>query len=281
MPTDPIIDKAAQLIASAETLLITAGAGMGVDSGLPDFRGHQGFWKTYPKYAEAGLSFTDLANPVWFETHPEQAWEFYGYRYNLYRDTTPHQGFQLLKKWQASAPHPGFVLTSNVDGHFQKAGFATAAIYECHGSIHHLQCSVDCSGKIWSADKLRIEVDPIDLLAKSALPRCPECGQLARPNIKMFGDYDWTDRRANEQKQRYMEWKRLAVNYNTVVIEIGAGYSVGVVRSASQAVCLSTLIRINTCDAEGPEGTLSIAMPALTALRAIDKVMRKHRQSLI
>lgn len=272
----PIL-KAAEAIASAETLLITAGAGMGVDSGLPDFRGQQGFWKTYPKYAKEGLSFADLANPLWFATHPERAWGFYGYRYNLYRDTVPHQGFQLLKKWQDKAKFPGFVFTSNVDGHFQKAGFAPERIYECHGSIHHLQCSVDCNDKIWAADHLNIDVDPSDLLAKTDLPLCPRCGQVARPNIKMFGDYGWLTRRAHEQQQRYMKWKQNAVNYNTVVIEIGAGYSVGVVRSTSQSVYPGTLIRINTHDAEGPEGTLSIAMPALAALRELDEALSKYQ----
>ena len=43
--------RAAQVIAEADALLIGAGAGMGVDSGLPDFRGAQGFWRAYPPYA--------------------------------------------------------------------------------------------------------------------------------------------------------------------------------------------------------------------------------------
>ena len=42
------LDRAAEAVASADTLLIGAGAGMGVDSGLPDFRGDKGFWRAYP-----------------------------------------------------------------------------------------------------------------------------------------------------------------------------------------------------------------------------------------
>ena len=45
---DEQIDKAKQFIEKADAVLITAGAGMGVDSGLPDFRGNEGFWKAYP-----------------------------------------------------------------------------------------------------------------------------------------------------------------------------------------------------------------------------------------
>lgn len=55
--------KAAQAIEGADALLFTAGAGMGVDSGLPDFRGDTGFWRAYPPFQQRGLSFTDVAQP--------------------------------------------------------------------------------------------------------------------------------------------------------------------------------------------------------------------------
>ncbi len=57
--------------------MVCAGAGIGVDSGLPDFRGNQGFWRAYPPFAELGLSFVDMANPQWFASDPEFAWGFY------------------------------------------------------------------------------------------------------------------------------------------------------------------------------------------------------------
>ncbi|NIJ10111.1 NAD-dependent SIR2 family protein deacetylase [Saccharomonospora amisosensis] len=93
------LDRAAELISSASALLVCAGAGMGVDSGLPDFRGDEGFWRAYPPYARLGLSFVELADPEHFTTDPELAWGFYGHRLSLYRETTPHEGFQLLREW--------------------------------------------------------------------------------------------------------------------------------------------------------------------------------------
>src|SRR5437867_8631899 len=111
--TGDAIRRAAEAIAGAEALLIGAGAGMGVDSGLPDFRGDHGFWKAYPPYARLGLNFIALANPRWFRDSPELAWGFYGHRLNLYRQTTPHAGFQILRKWAAQMKHGGFVYTSN------------------------------------------------------------------------------------------------------------------------------------------------------------------------
>ena len=146
MSADPeMLKQAAEAIRSAEGLVITAGAGMGGDSGLPDFRGKEGFWGAYPPFAKLGLSFEELANPVWFERDPAVAWGFYGHRFELYRRTTPHEGFAVLRRWAAGKDHGCFVFTSNVDGHFQKAGFAPERVVECHGSIHHLQCADSCT----------------------------------------------------------------------------------------------------------------------------------------
>src|SRR5216683_1899871 len=104
MPDDnTLLQVGAQSIASAHALLIGAGAGMGVDSGLPDFRGDQGFWKAYPPYAKLGLRFSDLANPSWFASDPTLAWGFYGHRLELYRSTAPHDGFRILREWVGRA----------------------------------------------------------------------------------------------------------------------------------------------------------------------------------
>ena len=71
--TESEIERATIAIRDADALLITAGAGMGVDSGLPDFRGTEGFWKAYPAIAKLGLRFAEIANPEWFEKTPELA----------------------------------------------------------------------------------------------------------------------------------------------------------------------------------------------------------------
>ncbi len=130
---------------------------MGVDSGLPDFRGPEGFWNAYPPYRALGLEFAEIADPVHFAEDPELAWGFYGHRLALYRATTPHAGFAVLRRWAAT--RPARVFTSNVDGQFQVAGLT--GVHECHGSIHHLQCTVDCGQPVWSAADVS-GVDPID-----------------------------------------------------------------------------------------------------------------------
>lgn len=91
--------QAAHLVQNAKALVIAAGAGMGIDSGLPDFRSDEGFWRAYPALGQQQLPFVRIASPYAFQKRPATAWGFYGHRLNLYRAATPHTGFGLLHAW--------------------------------------------------------------------------------------------------------------------------------------------------------------------------------------
>jgi NAD-dependent SIR2 family protein deacetylase len=264
------LEAAAAAICSAEALLIGAGAGMGVDSGLPDFRGNEGFWKAYPPFKKLGLSFVQLANPYWFRHDPELAWGFYGHRRNLYRDTQPHAGFAILRKWAAAMPVGSFVFTSNVDGHFQKAGFDDDRIVECHGSLEHLQCMKYCTHDIWPAPPQPVEIDESTFRAQPPLPSCAQCGGLARPNVLMFGDGEWLEDRTEQQLARYRQWRREIRGRQLVVIELGAGTAVPTVRLECESIG-GTLIRINAREASAPPDGISLPLGALAALKNLDK----------
>lgn len=262
---DTEIEKARQIIESADAILITAGAGMGVDSGLPDFRGNEGFWKAYPMAKERHLSFQALANPEWFESEPTLAWAFYGHRLNLYRDTVPHDGFKMLLELCKRKNNDYFIVTSNVDGQFQKAGFDADKICEIHGSIHHMQCTQDKSHGIWSAANDTVEVDMEKFVAGTPLPICPICGALARPNILMFGDWDWMSKRSDNQMMRFRRWKTDLENEKkqVCVIEIGAGTAIASIRRMSESAAMqfyTSLIRINPREAQGLPGTIKIEL---------------------
>jgi NAD-dependent SIR2 family protein deacetylase len=264
--------RAAALLDRADALVIAAGAGMGVDSGLPDFRGNEGFWRAYPALARARLDFMEVASPATFASDPALAWGFYGHRLALYRLALPHPGFEILRRWAARKPRGAFVFTSNVDGQFQKAGFAEDAVHECHGSIHHLQCAGPCGDAIWPAHALVPAIDAEACRWRGPLPACPACGGLARPNILMFGDFAWLGARADAQQARLDAWLR--ETRRPVVVELGAGTHVPSVRRFGEALARSTgggLVRINPREAAVPSpADVGLACGALEALRAID-----------
>jgi NAD-dependent SIR2 family protein deacetylase len=267
----PDYARAARLIDEADSLVICAGAGMGVDSGLPDFRGPGGFWQAYPALGRARIRFEEIASPAAFKRDPALAWGFYGHRLRLYRETVPHAGFEILRELAATMPHGGFVFTSNVDGHFQKSGFPENRVLECHGSIHHLQCFERCTDEIWSAAELIPEIDPEACRLVSDLPRCSQCGALARPAILMFSDWDWIEGRTKEQSAGFSAWRSKVER--PVVIEIGAGSAIPTVRQFGGSLG-APVIRINPTECQVPHRRdVGIATGALEGMRGIKEAL--------
>lgn len=271
--------RAVELIADADAIIIAAGAGIGVDSGLPDFRSNNGFWKTYPALASARLDFMEVASPRTFENDPELAWGFYGHRLKMYRETVPHEGFSILKEWSEAAPMGARVYTSNVDGAFQKAGFSEETVHECHGSIHWMQCLSDCQSRLWPAEDFKPVIDSEKCRLLSALPTCPSCEGLARPNILMFGDWNWNHTRTENQRLNEEQWLETleSVRVKVVVIEMGAGSHIPSVRQFSQRVSQKyggRIVRINPREFAVPSSLdVSIPMGALEALKGIRAAM--------
>ena len=271
-----LYDEAAGAIRRSTALIVTAGAGMGVDSGLPDFRGEKGFWNAYPAYGRLGLTFVDAANPVHFERDPAFGWGFYGHRTHLYRETEPHEGFRILRRWIGKFGLDHFVVTSNVDGQFQKAGFDEGNVLEVHGSIHHLQCLAPCSGSIWP-NREEIPVDGGTMRALH-VPRCIRCGGVARPNVLMFGDFSWIGDRTGRQEDRFGRFLEGIRGRDTVVVELGAGTSIPTIRNLSERLGRRkgvTVVRINPREPGIDAPHLSFAEGALAALSGIDAVLAR------
>lgn len=272
--SDTRFEDAAQTISSAKALVITAGAGMGVDSGLPDFRGDQGFWNAYPMYERLGLSFVQAANPEHFEGDPHFGWGFYGHRTNLYRSTQPHNGFDLLLSWIDRFQLDYFVVTSNVDGQFQKAGFPEEKILEVHGSINHLQCTVPCGHDIWPNNEEYL-IDETTMRSAD-VPYCRHCRQVARPNILMFGDYSWLHQRTANQEDRFDDFLRANSISPTVVVEMGAGTSIPTIRNLSERLGQrqqTRVLRINPREPQISSPHISFSSGAAATLEQINDML--------
>ena len=268
------LQQAASWIQRADGLIIAAGAGMGVDSGLPDFRGKEGFWRAYPALAQLNIDFEDIANSELFFNNPELAWGFYGHRWRLYQQAQTRNGFQILKKWLSRKKEGGWVYTSNVDGQFQAAGFDAQKIVECHGSLFQLQCSTPCHQSTWTAAGFQPQVDMAQCRLSNALPQCPHCGETARPNILLFNDHSWVNK-AEEATRQFESW--LPWLQKPVVIELGAGTHVPSIRNLSARLAQHhhcPLIRINPDDCTTPyPQSIGLQGGALSVLTAIDALL--------
>ncbi len=260
------IARAAQLIRTAEALVIAAGAGMSVDSGLPAFRGSGGLWTTLMPAGMSERQLGSLTQGDCLTKRPSQAWTFYGRAHDVCRHSVPHDGYQLIREWASTKRHGVFVYTSNVDGHFQAADFSEDRIVECHGTIHTLQCATPCSDRLWPADA------SIDGLSEP--PSCPNCSGIARPNFLLFADDAWIPARTARQQARLRDWA--GAIERAVVIEIGAGQAVPSIRLFAETFG-APLIRINLDDEQVEHGTaIGLRGSALAVLKEINAALLKN-----
>eukprot|EP00440_Ansanella_granifera_P035109 gb/GFBE01038081.1/.p1 GENE.gb/GFBE01038081.1/~~gb/GFBE01038081.1/.p1 ORF type:complete len:371 (+),score=71.07 gb/GFBE01038081.1/:1-1113(+) len=296
------LQRAAEAINDCEALIFTAGAGMGVDSGLPDFRGSTGLFKD----RELAMTYEEMSNDKWFGEDPAFAWGTNYTQLMMYRKTEPHAGYGILLKWANSLGKPYFAWTSNIDGMFEKAGFPAELVTTCHGDLHHLQCTVDrrrCKGladdgadEVWSAsiipDGLDEQIDPNALRFKDAAIleqsffKCPRCERLARPNVWFCSDRNYNASRFGiERRDKYNKWlqdlqERKA---RVVVIECGGGLAIPSVRIESEDAVEgcgegSLLVRINPADNKVPAGRgVGIPLGSLAGLQRLDAVLEQIR----
>ena len=267
--------KAAEAILSADSLLIIAGAGMDDDSGLGDYRGEQDCFENYSDFIRNTLLFKEMTDPKLFINDPKRAWGFYGFQYNLYKQTTPHSGYEILNKWCKSKSSACFVYTSNINGFFRKSGFSEKSMYESHGTINYFQCATPCNTDIWYEPNLEFEIDDELLLANSILPKCKKCGGVSRPNALAFKDPYWLQYRTEQQETNYKKWQTINENKNIAIIELGVSNSGFSIHHAS---CKSsdTTIQINSKSIRDHKNTLSIKSTPQYALTTINKYLNEN-----
>lgn len=270
-----MLQEAAKIIKEATAILIGAGAGISTDSGLPDFRSKNGFWKEYPAYQKTNLNFHDLANPSLFHKDPHLAWGFYGHRIDMYKNTEPHIGFQILKKWASRINNNIFIYTTNVDQHFQKAGFSYNKIVEVHGDINTLQCTTECGYGRFNKE-LNLDIDLDTMRVVGDLPSCPNCGRMIRPNVLMFNDWSFNDGTPKEQFNKFQSWMNTLPQEKLAILEIGVGTKIPVVRI--QCEILSFFmgvpnIRINLNECNTNNNNICLQMKSIDALTKLDQII--------
>ncbi|KAL1525566.1 hypothetical protein AB1Y20_020420 [Prymnesium parvum] len=289
------LENAAEAIIHADGLLFTAGAGMGVDSGLPDFRG-----TTTGLFAGVTeMTYEQMSDDRHFLEDPLFAWGVNSAQMNMYRKADPHSGYLTLKKWAEQLGKEYFVWTSNIDGQFRKAGFPAERIVTCHGEMEYLQCTdrkcCQAGGEnhVWSSANLpsKVEVDATTLrlvdasLLETPAFRCPRCGSVARPNVWFCSDQNyWSHPARHEASSRYRRWLETMHegNKRLVVIECGAGLAIPAVRCEGEDAVEhagegSFLVRVNPSDCRVPAHRgIGLPFAAAHGLCLLDKIVQQH-----
>ncbi len=264
------IEQIYNWLKTSKAIVITTGAGMGVDSGLADYRGNSGQWGKVEN--DTNLNAVEVANPKYFSENTKYVWKMFAQRMIEYQKTIPHKGFDILLKWIKAFNLDYFVLTSNVDEQFIKAGFDNQKYRELHGSIFYLQCNKPCNDKVWRYD---FDLDEFTTeINKNKFPVCPDCGELVRPNVYMFRDYSYIPKRTNEQKERFQDFLNKNKDNELIVFEIGSGPHVQSIRKKTRMLGINFnahIVRINPKDSKIKAPHIGLAKGALEALTEIDE----------
>lgn len=164
------IERAAAAIVSGRSLVISTGAGMSKESGIPTFRdAMDGLWARF----DPG----ELATEAAFRGNAARVWSWYEHRRRTILRCRPHAGHLAIA--ELGALIPGLTLvTQNVDGLHRAAG--SADVVELHGDIMRSRC-IDCSAPAKTPDPGEAEVE-------RSPPRCERCGGFIRPGVVWFGE---------------------------------------------------------------------------------------------
>lgn len=261
----------------ADAIVINTGAGMGVDSGLSDYRGeNNGQWGAVE--SETGESVFDVVNPQRFSENPSYGWELFAKRLKAFNDAEPHKGFYILKQWIERFELEYFILTSNIDGHFQRAGFDEGKIRELHGSLAYFQsANPELSTEVW---KHSYQGDDLMKDAQNKqFPLCPVSQTEARPNVYMFRDNTYINTLSKQQDSNFQAFLNKLEGENIIVFEIGSGPHVQSIRMKTRMLKTkygANIIRINPKDFKIKSPHIGIAKGALEALTEIEQFLLKH-----
>jgi NAD-dependent protein deacetylase/lipoamidase len=160
------VERLVELFERRGPCVVLTGAGVSTESGIPDFRSAEGIWARHDPL--------EVGHVDAFRRDPARVWEFYALRLDALAEAKPNDGHHALAELEERG-WISAVVTQNVDGLHRAAG--SQEVVEVHGSLREAEC-VHCG----------VRVPMADAVAELPLPACPECGEVLKPGVVMFGE---------------------------------------------------------------------------------------------
>lgn len=260
VPYEEQIEQASALISEAEAILIGAGAGASAAAGLT-YSGER-FTNNFKEFIEkyGSMYMTDMYAAGFYPFPSQEAkWGYWSKHSLLNRFLPPalplyKQLYEMVKEREY------FVLTTNVDHQFQKAGFLTERIFATQGDYGNIQCEKGCHPKIYDAEDLFRQMDQARsdcLIPSHMVPKCPVCGGNMTMHLRC-DNYFVEDENWHEAAGRYGDFLRGMEGKKGVLLELGVGFNTPtIIRFPFEKMVREhknlSLIRLNMNEAVVPE----------------------------
>ncbi len=223
------LQNAKQAINHADYILIGAGAGLSTAAGLE--YGGKSFQRDYKEFIEK-YHFEDLYTASFYPfSSQEEKWAFWARLIKLNRFREPLRLYQELLDFVKDKDY--FVITTNVDGQFETAGFDTEKIFAVQGDYRFLQCENACHNKLYDNKEMVEEwlkhTENLKI-PKQLVPKCPVCGGNMEMNLRKDANFV-QDENWYKQAKQYEQFLDEIEDKNVVLLEIGVGFNTpGIIR---------------------------------------------------
>ena len=190
-------------------ILVLTGAGISAESGIPTFRGHEGYWVIGSK----NYIPEEMATHAMFERYPEQVWRWYLLRFGICAKAQPNRAHRALVALERAFSNQFTLVTQNIDGLHRRAGSNEARTFCIHGDAAYVRCADDCGAGLLPLPAMGDEPIELELTAEQRrLLRCPKCGGWLRPQVLWFDEcYDEANYRAESAMGAALEAELLLV----------------------------------------------------------------------
>jgi len=176
-------------------ITILTGAGISAESGIPTFRGPEGYWTIGSKEYQP----QEMATYSMFVKKPDEVWKWYLYRIGVCGKASPNSGHLSLVEMETLFKDRFTLITQNVDNLHLRAGSRLKKTFQIHGNVFFMRCAGECALKVYPIPKhLSGRGKNEDLTQKDRnLLMCQDCGSRTRPHVL------WFDEMYNEHFYRY------------------------------------------------------------------------------
>jgi NAD-dependent deacetylase len=256
--------------AGAGPVVVLTGAGISAESGIPTFRGKEGYWTVgareyHPQELATNAAFTQM---------PWEVWAWYLYRRGVCRRAEPNAAHRALVELAGALGERMTLVTQNVDGLHRRAGSPPERTYEIHGNIDRMRCARECTTKTFAvpdAAPLLGKGEVVDDAARAVLV-CPRCGKPARPHVL------WFDEMYDEPRYALDRTRRAAMTAELVIVvgtsaQTNLPWQVVSLAASSGAMIVDVNVEANPFGEIAEERGAALAMPAGVAVPALVRAL--------